>query len=181
MVNLMQRRRMMMQAAGATPSGPLYPLENGTHTFTSSSNSYIAVTNGNHIKLDRKVSGNSNTYASAYPLSANTANITSSSNRDKVSDTWFHLNTGDAWEIKLKNFHSGNTGQKMTIGFRTTSSESIGFAINTGEFVRSNADKTFSGTIETGADVGSLTFWWASFASTVEFDIELWINGVQYI
>lgn len=158
-------------------SGTLYPLADGTHTFTNGS---VSVTNGNHIEISRTVGGTTNSYAELYPLDANGTSIMDSANRKRVSDKWFSIKAGDEWVLELKNFRSSNTGQKMTINFLGTTYNKTAYVMSTEQFTRSNTDKSFSGTFQSDDDIGSLSTWFASFASTISFDIEFYVNGSRY-
>ena len=173
----MIRRREMIQSINAQ-TGALHPLANGSHTF---SNGSITVSNENHIDLVRTTGGSVNTYASAYPLDVNTSNITSSSNLGRSATPWFLLRSGDEVLLELKNFASQNIKQNMSIRLRTIPSEINEQISITNDFVRTNTDKTFTKVIEEDVVISGLAFWWASWASTVSFDLYLYVNGVRYI
>lgn len=173
MVSLMQRRRMMMQAAGASPSGPLYQLKQGVSSFTGRNTTVT----GNNV-VDKNTSGS--TGARNMYLSDTYGGNT------QPTATWFTLHSGDVVTLKWKNISYTNyytSGSSSTaFGIRNTSGTSI-IAISisltrntTGTF----ADQETTVTLASDENVAAVTFYMQR-KSDVTSDIEMWVNGIRYI
>lgn len=179
MGDLMRRRAMMAAVSGGAVETPLFPLPDGSYSFSAGS---ITTSNGNHVVFVRTTGGTTNTYATIYPLTLNTSNITSSNNANRSSTTWFHLNAGDEVTISIKNNTSNsNVNHTMWLGLKGVSSGSVNVAFDTGSFKRNLPEYTVTKTISEDVDIGSLMIYMQSWSSTQTFDIFLYVNGVRFI
>lgn len=173
MVSLMQRRRMMMQAAGATPTGPLYQLKQGTTALSNIR--YVTVT-GNNISDNNPHGGISsrNVYIDA-----------ESGGSSAISTTWFSLHAGDVVVLKIRNFAYTNDYTSGTSQYLFSLRDSTDTAI---VIFTKNMPKGESGTfadeditVTLGADVNACCFrFYSQRKSLADFDFELWVNGIQY-
>ncbi len=178
MGELLRCRPLMAAASGE--AAPLYPLADGVHNFSSSGS--ITVSDGKHVDFVRTAGGGSNLYAAIYPLSANTANITSSDNILRVSDTWFRLNAGDTVTLVIENnTGTGSASHNMRIRLHSVTTDALATVIDTQDFKRNLATKSVTTVLENDANIGSLSIWMMSFNSKQSFDISLFVNGKRYI
>ena len=184
MVSLMQRRREMMKAAGATPptpSGPLYPSDN--FTDSSVSGFTVTVTNGNHfaVKFTKYVAN----------YQTRTANYSSF---NSAWTDWMPLHNGDQVVMKLKNIsysNSKSTSRNFECNFRETGTNTalfgfvnaLGSRLTIPSGTGTLADKTYSTTISGDTGVSALRFWDNNTSGTlqVEMDIEVTVNGIRYL
>lgn len=153
---------------------PLYPLEDGTFSHTL----YTITTSATgHVYLKNN-SGNA--FRSIYrPSYADSVN-----NRPE----WFSLNRGDEVNLKFKNTHLEISGAENTFytafNFRKANSNSSSAYLSTKEFLANTFRDGFDKTFTMGADE-HFGAYFAYFnypcACELEFDIEMWVNGIRYI
>lgn len=176
MVSLMQRRRAMMIQSGASPSGPLYQLVQGTYTPDSGRTTTIT---GNH--LEELYTGGA--FDSTRKYYANDVTILSNT---PITTTWFSLHAGDVVDLKMKNiwFRNDYSGASTTysVNIMDTSNTSILSASVTvpNKQTITPADVVKSVTLASDIDVACL-YLWLNRKSYMICDLELWVNGIQYI
>lgn len=183
------RRRGMMARAGAAPTPPLYSFENLTKT---GGYQQYAVTNGNHFKItgtrrnyeadwqfDKGVSGSSGT----------TANWTT---------PMFSIPSGSTVKLVLKNLSISSTragyfnfllkryeedsGTKNAVGFIYTNGTGITYTTT----ATTGVTEEISAVSPLAATAHYFAFYiynssGQSQTYTVEFDLELYIDGVRYV
>ena len=160
----------------------LYPIRDISEMAVSS-DIKLSVSNGNHIVL--KTTSNSRT---CYIYSSY---VKPTYNPGFIANELFSLPAGATYEIKVKNIsYTGNTvASNNFVGLRANASDSSGTTVATsGSITIANAgdgtlsDVTNTATLETDSvtNIGSIAFF-AYRPVTLEFDIELRVNGVRYI
>ena len=160
----------------------LYPIRDISEMAVSS-DIKLSVSNGNHIVL--KTTANSRT---CYIFSSY---VKTNYNPVFIANELFSLPAGATYEIKVKNIsYTGNTvASNNFVGLNAKASDSSGTTVATsGSITIANAgdgtlsDVTNTATLETDSvtNIGSIAFF-AYRPVTLEFDIELRVNGVRYI
>ena len=160
----------------------LYPIRDISEMAVSS-DIKLSVSNGNHIVL--KTTSNSRT---CYIYSSY---VKPTYNPGFIANELFSLPAGATYEIKVKNIsYTGNTvASNNFVGLRANASDSSGTTVATsGSITIANAgdgtlsDVTNTATLETDSvtNIGSIAFF-VYRPVTLEFDIELRVNGVRYI
>lgn len=160
----------------------LYPIRDISEMAVSS-DIKLSVSNGNHIVL--KTTANSRT---CYIYSSY---VKPSYNKGFIENELFSLPAGATYEIKVKNIsYTGNTvASNNFVGLSAKASDSSGTEVATsGSITIANAgdgtlsDVTNTATLETDSvtNIGSIAFF-TYRPVTLEFDIELRVNGVRYI
>ena len=170
---MIDRRRIMLKEAAATPGGPLYAFEDIEYSYSSR---HIWITNGNHIK---------------YQTSANSRAVWF--DWEQATSGWlaadvplFSITEGDVGVVKAKNIvYSGNTVQSnIVVGLRKTSANE-GVNISTGTFYLPTGQTTIADVTNESQSTytgGIGCFYMSAYrAVTVEFDFELYINGIRYV
>lgn len=174
-------------AAVAVSDAPLYPFVNGTTSNTNGSRE-ITVSNGNHIKYIMKANEGLQTYVYLQDVTADNA-LRYDGNQgikpDQERNVLFTINAGDVVELKVKNStlipYDGNantTNKKRMVSLATPSSEL--------KIIRTNfyLDADSQGSITMGDTTGvtGVIMWCKAAPNTVmEFDVELYVNGVRYV
>lgn len=167
-------------AVSAQEVAPLYPLENGSYSFSQWETTVTATTAENgHVKLDYS----NNTYAATLPID----------NINTITNVKGHSNSSRTAPIFT--FPAGSTARMIVKNLAYTTEENT-TDLNTSVFLwdSSKKEKKFFGNITKGATEadGTLTFeeefpvyalvlWQSKFIGTVEFDIELYVDGVRWI
>lgn len=162
-----------MYKQAASPSGPLYQLKQGTLSITGRTTEIT----GNHI-LDQNTAGTTGArylYVDGTTFSASV-----------LSTTWFTLHAGDSVTFKWLNFSytnyytSGSSNCYLEIrdvgGTALVRLSNVIPANSTGTM--SDTESTFS--IESDTNIACLYFY-LQRKSTTESNVEVWVNGVQYI
>lgn len=171
----------------ATPPAPLYPLENGSHTFSYNDRT-LTVTNGNHFVFTNPNATASSTGKGAYiNLSTVSENDTSAVNVSNVNltDTLFTIPAGASvvFEVKNISFTCLSTGtsthEKYAIAIRsgTTSVFSTGdkFSVDTLQ------DITVTENIASDTNITCVFAYISNRFSSFEADISLTVNGDKWI
>ena len=160
----------------------LYPIRDISEMAVSS-DIKLSVSNGNHIVL--KTTSNSRT---CYIFSSY---VKTNYSPAFIANELFSLPAGATYEIKVKNIsYTGNTvASNNFVGLNAKASDSSGTTVATsGSITIANAgdgtlsDVTNTATLETDSvtNIGSIAFF-VYRPVTLEFDIELRVNGVRYI
>lgn len=162
-----------------TTHTPVYPLANGTHSFTSTNRS-LTVTNGNHIEYTNSSASISGTgaYLNLMDVSDNDTSGTSNSNYDRTT-TWFTIPNGSSYAFKLKNISItalNSTASSVFLDNRTTA------LIHSGDFSPSQStDIVINGTATQDMNITVLGAYVRNSWSALSFDVELIVDGVRYI
>lgn len=159
----------------------LYPIRDISNMKVSS-DIMLSVSNGNHIAL--KTTANSRT---CYIFSSY---VKATYNPDFNTNTLFSIPAGATYEIKVKNIsYSGNTEASNNFRLAVKASDSTGTTAaksdsitiaNTGDGTLSDVTNTATLETDSATNIGSI--WFSVYrAVTLEFDVELRVNGVRYI
>ena len=174
-------------AAVAVSDAPLYPFINGTTSNTTGSRE-ITVSNGNHIKYILKTNDSLQTFVYLQDVTADNAlrdNTSQGTKPDEERNVLFTINTGDVVELKVKNStlipydSNANTNNSKRMVSSATPYREL-------KIISSNfdldADSQGSITMGYGIGVTGVIMWCAAAPNTVmEFDVELYVNGVRYV
>lgn len=158
---------------------PLYPLETGSYSFTKWETTVTLTTAENgHVKLDYS----NNTLAEVVPLD-NINTITNVKGYSKSSRT-----------APIFTFPAGSTVRMIVKNLAYATDDATGLQTSMFLWDSSKAEKKFFGNMADGATEadGTLTFeeefpvyalalWQSKFIGTVEFDVELYVDGVRWI
>lgn len=173
MDELMLRRRGMM-AQTEESGGPLYPMAPKENRGVGSYIHYT-VTGGNTVSVT--TSANSRAFCFN-----NTQNSTTATN---VTAVQFPLRAGDEFVFRLKDISfsgSGSSSNRFSFGLRNVSA-AVGVELSNmafGSGAGTIDDNELAGTIAEDNDVTS-SYYKCYRPATVQFTVELWINGRQYI
>jgi hypothetical protein len=168
---------------GLVERGIAYGLDNGHYEWTvgsvESSNLFLDVINGNHVKFYSQGVISASTFVNISNPTANTANHDSFANMG-VGNKRFSLSAGD--EVRVVITHtSGSKNDAINIYLASSAISRVTILDNVG----GNADATY--TVEEDMDVvsvGMYAYFWGGGADAVcryEFDIEIYVNGTQYV
>ena len=174
-------------AAVAVSDAPLYPFINGTTSNTTGSRE-ITVSNGNHIKYILKTNDSSQTFVYLQDVTADNAlrnNPNMGTKPDQERNVLFTINTGDVVELKVKNStlipydsNENTRSSKRMVSLATPSGE---LKIISSDFDL-DADSQGSKTMGHDTGVTGVIMWCNTAPNTVmEFDVELYVNGVRYV
>lgn len=164
-----------MNQSGASPSGPLYQLRQGASTRTGRNTTIT----GAHVS-DKNTGGTTG---------ARNNYINGTSRSDSAfTSTWFTLHSGDVVVLKLKNISYTNSytsgTASYTVSLRDISNTAFGvgqsFSLPRGNSSGTFADTTTTVTLEADYNI-SCVYFYAQRASTMEYDLELWVNDIRYI
>ena len=159
----------------------LYPIRDISNMKVSG-DIMLSVSNGNHIAL--KTTANSRT---CYIFSSY---VKPTYGTDFNTNTLFSIPAGATYEIKVKNIsYSGNTEASNNFRLAVKASDSTGTTVaksdsitiaNTGDGTLSDVTNTATLETDSATNIGSI--WFSVYrAVTLEFDVELRVNGVRYI
>lgn len=173
MLSLLQRRRQMMMLASGGGPGPLYQLLQGS---LPTGNASIAITvTGAHIWSKRAGGGTGTRPRFVSDASCSTSALTS---------TWFELAAGDAIDLYIKNISYTLTSGSQSLIEVTLQAGStmIVKAVASAPAVGSGtlADVHVAVTLSSAKNATCFQLY-AGNVQTVEYDIELWVNGTRYI
>ena len=155
-----------------SPPAPLYTLYQGSGT--ASAGNTLTISNGNHISLN--TTNNSRTFHT------NETQIGAAI----PSATFFSLAEGDEVIFKIKNIvFTSNTdaGNKFDVSLRNSNNSYVSFS---GDITYSSLspgtleDVTTTRTISSNNDIKTVSFF-VYRPCVVEFDVEIYVNGVRYI
>lgn len=174
-------------AAVAVSDAPLYPFINGTTSNTNGSKE-ITVSNGNHIKCIAKTNNTSETFVYLQDVTADNAlreGAGNSTKPDQERNVLFTINTGDVVELKVKNStlipydsNANTTNAKRMVSLATPPREEKIISSN----FNLDADSQGSITTRYPMEVTGAIMWCGKATNTVmEFDVELYVNGVRYV
>ena len=169
----------VVTVAGVETNNPLYPFVNGTVKLTDNSGSKVGtltVSDGNHINAIRNYGwlciniGMTAELPEAATKGANKTNI------ENLSNALFSLKAGDVVTTNLKytesNAHAGKTAVFVV---KAGGTETMNFYPDTA------GDISYTLTVEYDFDVGGIGFYATQEATTLDCDIELYVNGVRYV
>ena len=154
-------------------SGAKYPLVYGRHEFDNGG--YVEVSNGNHVKIETITS------SSCVNLSNVNQNGDDSTKSNNINylPTWITLPAQSTCIFKILNIVRNGIATSIGVNFRKANAGySLGFS--NGNFTDSN-DKVKYVTVNEDTDVGCLFTWIGNYASYIEFDVELIVNGERWI
>lgn len=161
--------------ASGTAGGVLYPLTDGSKTFTEGIT--LEVTNRNHVK----VSATKWTQAIYLNLSDIDANTDSAVSADNIAfkDTWFTLPAGSITFAKKNTTFTNDTSFNSNCTF--TKEDGTSYALYSAQKFNNDISKVHE--IASDVNIGSLNLYIQGIdvGDTVEFDVELLVGGVQYI
>ena len=163
--------------------GALYPMENGTHTFTTNGR-ILTVTEGRHIRYVAPNATSSEVPKGAYlNLSTVSENDTSAEDVSNINltDTIFTIPAGAEVVFQIKNIHYTDlTGgsSKYAIGVR---SGSAGAGLSSGDVIGSDDDITITNTFTGSKNITCITAYMRSPISEFEADLALTVNGEKWI
>lgn len=174
-------------AAVAVSDAPLYPFVNGTVSNTNGSKE-ITVSNGNHIKCIAKTNNVSQTYVYLQDVTADNAlrhDPSQGIKPDQERNVLFTINTGDVVELKVKNStlipydsNANTTNAKRMVSLASSVGEEKIISSNFDLDADSQGSKTMGYTV----GVTGVIMWYGITTNTVmEFDVELYVNGVRYV
>ena len=174
-------------AAVAVPDAPLYPFVNGT-TSNANGAKNITVSNGNHIKYIVKPNEYVQAFVYLQDVTADNAlreNPNQGTIIDQERNVLFTINEGDVVELKVKNStlipydsNANTTNAKRMVSLATKSGE---LKIISSNF-DCDADSQGTKTIINNTGVTGVIMWSSTATNTVmEFDVELYVNGVRYV
>lgn len=164
-------------------AGGLYPMENGTHTFTTSpyTGRTLTVSNGHHIEYTNSNLSDTGGYIVLDPVSANTSEA-SANQWGTITTPKFTLPSGASVELNISNITivgsgTGTTAQ-VAVALRNQSNTSVLSisAMNPGDTSASN-----STTISEATNITYLFAYIGGKVSQASFDIEILVNGVRWV
>lgn len=151
----------------------LYPLKNGTHTFSNGCT--ITVSNGNHVEI-------TSSHASGGSGLINFSDVTENTETEQIINNVqngakkFTINAGQTALYTIYNYHSNRQNSFNVYGLGT--SGSLDIAIPDLTSTTGSNTKTFT----ESADVGCLFIAITQFnASPISFDVSFVVDGVQYV
>lgn len=149
-------------------SSALYPLQNGTFTFSNGNK--VTITNGSHVEIE-VVSGQAG-FVDLSDITENTLTFNNVSNVQNHSAK-FTINNGDVAYFIIKNYSGPHTGSFNAYG---TGTSNIGMGLsNVSSF--SHYEKTFTA----NTACGCLFFAGGDTAGTYSFDVMFLVNGNIYV
>ena len=171
-----------------TVSAPLYPLENGEHTFTTNSRE-LTITKGHHFAYTAPNATASNSSKGAYlNLSTVSDNNTSATTNDNITltDVLFTIPSGASVVFKIKNIHlttllpDANT-TKYTIGLRNGDGSTPTGVTSGDKRGTASSDITISTTASADTPITCVMMYISNSYSAFEADICLTVNGERWI
>jgi len=168
-----------------TVSAPLYPLENGEHTFTNNSRT-LTITKGHHFVYTAPNATASNSPKGAYlNLTTVSDNNTSATTADNInlSDVLFTIPSGAAVVFEIKNISltallPDATTTKYAFGLRNEGTSLLSTVEKRGTV---SNDITVSVTASSDMPVTCLMFYLVNSYSAFEADVCLTVNGARWI
>ncbi len=168
-----------------TADSGLYPLENGTHTFSANDRT-LTVTNGYHFAYTAPNASSSQTAKGAYlnlsKVSENDTSATEASNINKTT-TLFTLPASATVVFEVKNISFTNVGaagstNKYALAVRSNTTS----IITTGDKdISDTADISVTQTISSDTAITCVFAYLRNPFSAFEADISLTVNGVRWI
>lgn len=168
-----------------TADSGLYPLENGTHTFSANDRT-LTVTNGYHFAYTAPNASSSQTAKGAYlnlsKVSDNDTSATEVSNINKTT-TLFTLPAGATVVFEVKNISFTNVGaagstNKYALAVRSNTTS----IITTGDKdISDTADISVTQTISSDTAITCVFAYLRNPFSAFEADISLTVNGARWI
>lgn len=161
--------------ASGTAGGVMYPLVDGSKTFTEGIT--LEITNGNHVKVSA-TKWLQNVNLNLSNINANTDFAVSMDNV-AFDETWFALPAGTAVFAKKNTTYTNATSFNANCTF--TKEDGTTFVIYGAQEFNLDASKEHA--FKAPVNIGSLNLYIQGIDAkdTVEFDVELLVNGVQYI
>ena len=156
-----------------------YPLVNGRHEF--SDGSYVEVTNGNHVKIVGDTSDNvsSQAYASINFTNINNNTDSLQNYHNSNQNVTYPLRNGDTVVLKYTNIQKDFVSNFGFNGYIANSVVSAG--LNTNGTPVTTEDRIENIVLTQNKDVGALFCYNSVLDGTMEFDIELYVNGERWI
>ena len=159
---------------------PLYPLENGSHTFSDNNARSLIVSGGNHFKYanTNALTSGTGAYVNLSEVSAN-GTSTSSTNlpTSETGTVWFTIPSGASYTATVSNITISNLN---TTNYNITFYDGSGNIINFGDR-NVNTDITKTGVAAADIQVYGIGLYARNSYSLVEADISLEVDGVRFI
>ena len=171
---MLLRRRMMMDTKKDSAK---YPLVNGRHEF--SDDSYVEVTNGNHILFFKNISNSA--YVNLSNIFQNTtlaSQLSNIYNKPKI----YTIPSEKLLKFEIKNVQ-GTGDYEGETNFKLANSPASG-SLHTGKFTINNPqfNTIVEKILDAPEDAGCLFLYSAMAAGNqIEFDIEFTVNGERWI
>lgn len=173
-----------------TVSAPLYPLENGSTSFSNDWS--VVVSEGKNVLAQFTTNNNPGCFANISKVSLNSATSTADANFVNNGDPWITLSQGDVFTSKITitsvNCVSNETDASISLGLKEPSKTNIENLTVTGTKVINLTvgeviEHTY--TAESAVTVGCIGFWCGNRLRknpiTVGFTLEAYINGVRIV
>lgn len=173
-----------------TVSAPLYPLENGSTSFSNDWS--VVVSEGKNVLAQFTTNNNPGCFANISKVSLNSATSTADANFVNNGDPWITLSQGDVFTSKITitsvNCVSNETDAGISLGLKEPSKTNIENLTVTGTKVINLTvgeviEHTY--TAESAVTVGCIGFWCGNRLRknpiTVGFTLEAYINGVRIV
>ena len=163
--------------------GGLYPMENGTHTFSTSpyTGRTLTVSNGNHIEYTNSDLSATGGYIVLDPVSANTS-IASNNQWGTITTPKFTLPSGASVELNISNITIVGSGTGTTadiaVALRNQSDTSV---LSIGAMKQGDTSASNSTTISEATNITYLFAYIGGRVSQASFDIEILVNGVRWV
>ena len=178
MVSLLRRRAMMVQAGGGE-TAPLYPLVNGSFTYSSPSARSITIEGGNRFAYYNPRSASGGSYVNISKIAQNTSNANDTSNINNQPALFtIPANSVVNVEINPTEFTVFSGAQSWSFGFRDTSSATISGLSITG---LKDQPVSASVTIPSSEKVGCIFFYASGRIQSIAANISIVINGIRYV
>lgn len=173
----------------------LYPLANGSFTFSGNYNQKITISNGRHIKIEYPIGDPfaNGSIINLSSLSNNGSASTIDSNSSAVnnlSSILFTIPANSNIELAIENLNHtrsemlSTSGSQFLLNFRKTGASTSIISGGVGFYADPADDKMIvTGTIDAQTSASCLFLYEQRVLSgiTVEFDISLRVNGVKWI
>lgn len=161
-----------------TEEPALYPLENGTCSFTEGTagacDITLTVSGGNHVNLQTVTAGG-NLNVNIGALSENSTSVYDKATNINNKPMMFPLTAGDVIRtvVTLSGLHTCATAFSVfLVKANATSTKDIFSG-------KASAEQTL--TLTEDIDVGAIGMWVGTSVSVVDFDLKVYVNGVRYI
>lgn len=150
----------------------LYPLKNGTHTFSNGTT--VTVTNHEHVRVVVASGNTSDGYIDISDVSENTSNF-NTANNVKNHSAKFTIPSGGVAVFTVSNLTSTH-GNSNSLNAYGTGSSNLGMAISNIQTGSKTATKTFT----SASGLGCL-FFVTRYPGTIEFDVTFTVDNVRYV
>lgn len=167
------------------PEPALYPMVNGTHAFTAgvANGCSVEITNHKHVKYLNPNAGSGTTgiYVVVDDVAANGTEA-NAANISQTTPVLFTFPQGKTVEFSVKNIvYNGVSGTSGVMKYAMAVRHGNTSVLSTGDLSPTSTSKTVTDTISNNTDINCIMMYAGANVASLEFDVEVLVDGQVWV